>query len=161
MLWEVERILLELHNQNKHLDILLMENVTQVHNQKNKADFDKWCKSLTSMGYVNFCADLNAKDYGIPQNRNRCFMLSIYDPTGQVQYNFPKPIELTIRLGDILEKNVDECFYLDDEQVQRATYTEFEQGKIKNRLPEDDGGRNISRTLLARDYKDPKLVESP
>lgn len=73
LLWEVERLLREC----KELpQILLMENVPAVHGTKNKADFDKWLDCLKELGYKNFWQDLNAKNYGIPQNRQRCFMLS-------------------------------------------------------------------------------------
>lgn len=74
LLWEVKRILSEC----KELpQILLMENVPQVHSKKNIDNFEKWQNFLTSLGYKNYWQDLNAKDYGIPQNRNRCFMISI------------------------------------------------------------------------------------
>ena len=64
LLWEVERILNELPNEQLP-EVLLMENVPQVHSKKNKADFDAWLSFLSSKGYSNFWKDLNAKDYGI------------------------------------------------------------------------------------------------
>lgn len=74
LLWEVERLLNELDNLPQ---VLLMENVPQVHGKKNKPDFDKWIEFLKSKGYHNYWQDLNAKDYGVAQNRNRCFMVSL------------------------------------------------------------------------------------
>ena len=88
LLWEVKRILSEC----KELpQILLMENVPQVHSKKNIDNFEKWQNFLTSLGYKNYWQDLNAKDYGIPQNRNRCFMISILNSEGI--YSFPKKEE--------------------------------------------------------------------
>ena len=74
LLWEVERILDELENKPQ---VLLMENVPEVIGTKNVEHFNKWLAKLESLGYSNFFQILNAKDYGIPQNRRRCFMVSI------------------------------------------------------------------------------------
>lgn len=106
LLWEVERLLKECENLPQ---VLLMENVTQVHNKKNFADFKKWVECLEDLGYSNYYADLNAKDYGVPQNRNRTFMISIL---GNYYYQFPEPFKLQKRLKDILETDVDEKYYL-------------------------------------------------
>ena len=74
LLWEVERLL----NECEELpQVLLMENVPQVHSQDNMPDFQKWIDFLTSKGYSNYWQDLNARDFGVAQNRNRCFMVSI------------------------------------------------------------------------------------
>ena len=92
-----------------------MENVPQVHGKKNIADFEKWCECLRQLGYTNFWQDLNAKDYGIPQNRDRCFMVSIL---GDGEYLFPQPTKLTKLLKDMLEDSVDEKFYLSDALIK-------------------------------------------
>lgn len=55
-----------------------MENVPQVHGKKHMEDFEKWLKFLVSMGYRNYWQDLNAKDYGVAQNRNRTYMVSFF-----------------------------------------------------------------------------------
>ena len=94
-----------------------MENVTQVHGTKNKEHFDKWIEFLASKGYSNYWQDLNAKDFGIPQNRNRCFMVSIL---GDYAFTFPTAIPLTIRLSDMLEDTVDEKFYLSADYIDYA-----------------------------------------
>ena len=120
LLWEVERLLCEA----KELpQILLMENVPAVIGAKNMPDFEKWLKSLEELGYENHYQLLNAKDYGVPQNRNRCFMISIL---GGGHYEFPLPIPLNKRLKDVLEDEVDEKFYLSEtavEKLQRAELT--------------------------------------
>ena len=112
LLWEVERLLKEC---NELPQVLLMENVPQVHGKKNRASFDEWCAFLESLGYKNYWNDLNAKDYGIPQSRNRCFMVSLL---GDYSYEFPEPIELKLRLQDLLEDEVDEKYYLSDKMVK-------------------------------------------
>lgn len=113
MLWEVKRILNECDDNLPQ--ILLMENVPQCHGTKNKAEFDRWCEFLTSKGYTNVWKDMNAKDYGIPQNRNRCFMVSFL---GDYFYDFPAKQKLKLRLGDVLEQNVDESYYLNNSTVE-------------------------------------------
>lgn len=111
MLWEVERILTECKEKPQ---ILLMENVPQVHSQDNIEDFNKWQYSLEKMGYKNYWQDLIATDYGIPQTRNRCFMISIL---GDYNYTFPKPIPLKLKLKDMLEDKVDDKYYLSDKMI--------------------------------------------
>lgn len=111
MLWEVERILKECEILPQ---VLLMENVPQVHGKKNKEDFDSWCEFLVSLGYKNYWQDLNAKDYGVPQSRKRTFMISILNGA---DYKFPTPIPLEIKLQDLLEDEVDEKYFLTDRMV--------------------------------------------
>lgn len=112
LLWEVERLLDECEELPQ---VLLMENVPQVIGQKNIKDFQKWRSKLESLGYSNFVQLLNAKDYGIPQNRNRCFMVSIL---GDYHYTFPKKQKLEKKLKDMLEDKVDEKYYLSNEMIQ-------------------------------------------
>jgi len=112
MLWEVERILTECKEKPQ---ILLMENVPQVHGEGNKEDFNKWQLRLEELGYKNYWQDLIATDYGIPQTRNRCFMVSIL---GDYNYKFPKPVPLKLKLKDMLEDNVAEKYYLSEKMLQ-------------------------------------------
>ena len=108
LLWEVERILDECQNLPQ---VLLMENVVQVIGSKNIEDFHAWRSKLESLGYQNYVDVLNAKDYGIPQNRVRCFMISIL---GDYSYEFPQKQELHLVLKDLLEENVDEKYYVSE-----------------------------------------------
>lgn len=117
LLWEVERILTEIRDSNGELpQILFMENVPQVHGKKNINDFEKWLGFLESLGYTNYWQDLNAKNYGVAQNRNRCFMLSFL---GNYSYDFPQPIPLKKKLKDYLEDNVDEKYYINNEKAEK------------------------------------------
>lgn len=147
LLWEVERILNEC---DELPQVLLMENVTQVHSKKNIDHFKQWINFLESKGYSNYWKDINAKDFGIPQNRNRCFMVSIL---GNYNYKFPKPFELKSRLKDMLEDEVDEKYYLNDEQIKKINESTYTQNKRRIQQKE------WCDTLCARDYKDPKCVE--
>lgn len=115
MLWEVERILSECYELGTMPQILLMENVPQVHGTDNIKDFNKWQSRLEELGYKSYVQDLIATDYGIPQTRNRCFMVSIL---GDYSYTFPKPIPLKLKLKDMLEDNADEKYYLSDKMIR-------------------------------------------
>lgn len=113
LLWEVERLL----NETDELpQILLMENVPMVRRSENKRDFHRWVTFLENKGYECYIADLNAKDYGIPQSRARTFMVSIL---GNYSYEFPEPIPLELRLNDMLEDKVDEKYYLKGETIEQ------------------------------------------
>ena len=91
-----------------------MENVPEVIGAGNVKHFHKWLHKLESLGYCNFVEILNGKNYGIPQNRRRCFMVSIL---GDFAYDFPLKIKLKYRLKDFLEKSVDEKFYLSKKMI--------------------------------------------
>ena len=116
LLWEVERILNECKEKDSLPQVLLMENVPDVIGSKNYEDFMKWHVALENMGYQSYYKVLNAKDYGIPQNRERCFMISIL---GDYNYTFPRPIPLKLRLKDMLEEQVDEKYYLSQDKVDK------------------------------------------
>ena len=117
--------------------VLLQENVRALINSVNMPDFREWCSLLESHGYVNFLAPsfptvwgtdkrdkktvpgiLNAKHYGVPQNRERVYMVSIRtDLLGGTQYEFPRPFPLDKCIADVLEDNVDERFFLKPDSV--------------------------------------------
>lgn len=154
MLWEVERILDECEQLGNLPQILLMENVPDVIGSKNISHFAKWLEKLESLGYKCYWKVLNSKDYGVPQNRERCFMVSVL---GDYYYDFPQPIPLDIRLKNILEKEVDEKYYLSNKALQGAINTTFCSSKLENKIPKN----GVVPTLCARDYKDPKCVVEP
>lgn len=145
MLWEVERILSECYELGTMPQILLMENVPQVHSQDNLEDFNKWKYRLEELGYKNYFQDLIATDYGIPQTRNRCFMISIL---GDYSYTFPKPIKLEKKLKDLLEDNVDEKYYLSDKQIKDIQNWNAYEKPLENMEKIDKS--NISPTLTTR-----------
>lgn len=108
LLWEVERLLNEV---DELPQVLLMENVPEVISQKNKDSFSDWIAFLNSMGYKSKWEILNGTDFEIPQNRKRCFMVSVL---GDYYYDFPQKLGCTLRLKDLLEKNVSLEYYLSD-----------------------------------------------
>ena len=114
LLWEVERIFTECGDNLP--DILLMENVPQVHQDKNAEDFNSWTEFLRKKGYCNFCTDMNAKDYGVAQNRERCFMVSVLS-NAFVEFEFPESIPLEKVMKDYLENAVDEKYYINSKKA--------------------------------------------
>lgn len=146
LLWEVERILLELKEKGELPQVLLMENVPDVIGNKNYADFMEWYSALEEMGYQSYYKILNAKNYGIPQNRERCFMVSIL---GRYSYQFPKGIELKIKLKDVLEDRVDEKYYLSQKIIETFT----RRNEKENGFHFDANEREIAKTVTAGFYK--------
>lgn len=113
LLWEIERIFNEIKKEGGELpQVLLMENVTDLVETRFFDEFLKWEEYLSSLGYFNYYKVLNAKNYGVPQNRERVFMVSIL---GGYTYEFPKGKKLKLRLKDMLEEKVDEKYYLSND----------------------------------------------
>lgn len=135
--------------------VAIAENVKNITSKKFATQFETVLKSLEDAGYNNYWKVLNAKDYGIPQNRERVFIVSIRKDVDNELFEFPKPYKLEKRLKDFLESHVDEKYYLSDAQITRMKTTSYASGQINSRAVNENG---ISGTLCARDYKDPKCV---
>lgn len=120
LLWQVERLLKEckeLADKDSVYgmpQVLVMENVTEVHGYRNKAHFDEWVTFLEKLGYSNYLQDINAADYGVAQHRERCFMVSIL---GNYNFYFPTPIELNTVMADYLEDEVEEKYYIKSQKA--------------------------------------------
>ena len=112
LLWQVERLLTETAELPQ---ILLMENVPEVVGDKNIRDFAEWIAFLDRLGYKSKYQILNAKNYGIPQNRARCFMVSWL---GDFFYDFPEPVKLTRNFADMLESEVDTRYFLTNQECE-------------------------------------------
>ena len=97
---------------------LLQENVAALVSQKFMPDFQKWLDKLSSLGYVSRWARLNAKNYGVPQNRDRVFCISMRRDVA-FDYRFPEPFELKTRLEDVLEEEVSDRYFLKDDAVSK------------------------------------------
>ena len=146
MLWEVERILGELEEKPQ---ILLMENVPQVHSEDNKQDFLKWITRLEELGYQNYWQDLIATDYGIPQTRNCCFMVSIL---GEYSYSFPPKQPLKLKLKDLLEDNVPEKYYLSKKMLDycmgiNQKKSNFPRGERFKQSLNTTNNKNLANTI--------------
>lgn len=151
LLWEVERLLRELGDDLPQ--ILVMENVKQVIGKKNKRDFDLWREALTEMGYDSQYHVMNAKDYGVAQNRERCFMVSWL---GDYSYTFPDPIPLKKRLRDYLEDKVDDKYYLTEEQISTFVARTEEHKRNGNGFrfdPIDVGKDDSSAHTIREQYR--------
>lgn len=129
LLWEVQRLLSISIDDETLPKYLLMENVKNLISKKFKPFFDEWCKYLESLGYKNFYKALNAKDYGVPQNRERVFMISIRDDNAL--YQFPNGINLDTKLGDYLENDVDEKYYLSTKLINCFTDMKNRNGILR------------------------------
>lgn len=168
LLWEVERILDELDNKPQ---ILLMENVPEVIGEKNIDDFHKWENKLEQLGYKNYVEILNAKDYGIPQNRKRCFMVSVL---GEYAYNFAGKQKLHLKLKDMLEEQVDEKYYLSKKQINQISQWNSYENPLDNVMGQDsisptittriaesqDGGINASMKVYSEDLQNNTNIRS-
>ena len=129
LLWEVERLLNECESdvRFKLPQVLLMENVKNLLSAKHKPHFDKWCEYLETKGYKNYYQVMNAKNYGIPQNRERVFMVSVL---GNYKYTFPEPIELTTTMKDFIEDKVDDKYYITTEKARELVDKLIIGGKL-------------------------------
>lgn len=116
LLWDVGRLLSDAKERGRGPDVLLMENVDAILNKKNISEFNRWIEFLTNLGYTSSYKVLNAKDFGVPQNRKRCFMVS---SLGVRRFIFPEGFPLDRRLRDVLDDDVDESFYLSDDTVAK------------------------------------------
>lgn len=163
LLYECEKII-----EAKKPKYLLMENVKALVSKKFIGDFEEWLSYLESLGYKNYWKVLNAKNYGIAQNRERVFCVSIL---GEDTYEFPNGFKLEKRLKDFLEDSIEDKYYLSDEIQNRFKQTKVDDGEnnvIGTTAPEfrTIGQRDLvygnescaNGTLVATDYKQPKQI---
>ena len=113
LLWECRKAII-----TKKPKYLLLENVKALVGKKFIPYFNKWCYELEGYGYYNYWRVMNAKDYGVPQNRERVFLLSIRKDIDNSDFIFPKEFELTTCLKDVLEEAVDEKYYLSENSIE-------------------------------------------
>lgn len=146
LLWEVERLLKQIvYNNNELPQILFMENVKQVIGKGNMQDFQKWLDFLESIGYYNTYKVLNAKHYGVAQNRERCFMFSFLKSEfgEQPNYEFPEPFELNKRLKDYLEDDIPDNMYIKTEKAENLLSQLIENGTIVNTILRTEQNRIV------------------
>lgn len=142
LLWECKKII-----RHKKPKYLLLENVKNLISQKHKTHFDEWLKWLEKQGYTNSWEILNAKDFNIPQHRERVFVISILNEnthkeknnisTKVLQYKFPRKKELNKTIFDFLDKTVDKKYYLSEKGIE----------KMKRYTPKRDITDGICPTL--------------
>lgn len=132
---------------------VLWENVKNVLSKKHKHNFDNYINTMNILGYNSYYQVLNAKNYGIPQNRKRVFTVSIRKDIDNGEFIFPEKEELKLRLKDMLEDEVDEKYYLSEYQIENIKKSNFNTNKRRIQKKE------YCDTLCARDWKDPKCIQ--
>lgn len=133
LLLHVERLLTESVLYGTQPKYLLLENVKALVSKKFMPDFQRWLDKLEQLGYNNYWQILNAKDYGIPQNRERVFVVSIRKDVDTKGYKFPSPVPLEKRLKDMLEPCVDEKYYLSADKVEKLT-SQIKEKEVSNTI---------------------------
>ena len=122
-LWYCEAAIFELRPK-----YLLMGNVKNLVSKKFMPDFMQWYDVLQDLGYTNYWSIMNAKDYGVPQNRERVFMVSIRNDLGRESFIFPSPFKLERTLADVLEEDADKSFFLKDDMVEKFLRNNEKEG---------------------------------
>lgn len=172
LLYEVERLLVKAKENNNLPKYLLMENVDALVSKKYIDSFNDWINRLAGLGYNSYYKTINAKNTGVPQNRNRIFCVSILKNIDKMHFEFPKPFDLGYRLRDFLEtdEEVLEKYFLSDEVQRRLQITnpKFEKNVVDTTIGKDCtrfGQRDlvyqkdsIIGALTATDYKQPKQI---
>lgn len=149
LLWECQRVI-----ETKKPKYLLLENVKNLVGKKFKGDFDKWLEWLETQGYKNYWKVLNAKDFGVPQNRERVFVVSIRGP--HKEYTFPEGYDNGVRVKDILEKNVDRKYYIETERAENLIAQLAARGELEGeQVPCDSSikepkAKEISNCIISR-----------
>lgn len=126
--------------------ISIIENVKNLTSQRFRSQFDSILSEISELGYNNYWKILNAKDYGVPQNRERVFIVSIRKDIDKGNFIFPSPVTLNLKLKDILEDKVDDKFYLTENGIGRLI-------KKNNKLLKDCQNPSISSCLIAGYHK--------
>ena len=142
----------------------MYENVKNIVGKQFKDTFKMFTDELDEYGYNVYWKVLNAKDYGIPQNSERVYLIFIKKELDNGKFTYPEPFDNGMRLKDILEENVDEKFYISEDKVQRfLTNLNNEDALLYDACQVKREGKSreyndFCPTLTARDYKDPRLV---
>lgn len=144
LLYEVERLLYKSIMYNEQPKYLMLENVKNLVGKRFKSQFDEWLKRLEELGYNTYWKVLNAKNYGIPQNRERVFAISIRKDI-DTGYEFPVGFDNGKRLKDVLESEVDEKYYISESAVKRL----YNKGIWYHSIIQKHEEAELSNTLFA------------
>lgn len=149
LLWECRKAI-----EAKRPKYLLMENVKNLVSKKFTPYMKEWLRFLEGQGYSNYTKVLNAKDFGVPQNRERVFMVSIL---GDASSHFPKPLTLEKRLKDVLERDVDESFYL-SEKIVKTFLARNEKNKANGMNGNVFDSNGLCPTLTTNKGEGPRIL---
>lgn len=169
LLWENIRLLKMAKDDGTLPKYIMFENVKNLVGKKFINDFNNLLSVLDELGFNSYWKVLNAKNCGVPQNRERVFVISIRKDIDNGTFVFPKPFDTGIRLKDILDENVDEKYYLSEDVQSRFKFTSQDFSKnvigttkpISRTIGQRDlvySKESIMGTLVATDYKQPKQV---
>lgn len=149
---------------------VIWENVKNLLSKKHKHNFDSYLSIMESLGYNNYYQVLNAKDYGVPQNRERVYTISIRKDIDKENFKFPEKEELKLRLKDMLEDEVDEKYYLSDEIINKYMPNKDNKTNVIGNLIMDKWQDNMKRIYDIEKYSpsintmqggnlEPKIIE--
>lgn len=128
----------------------MLENVKAMVSSKYVGLFNVWQRELEKLGYANFGQVLNAKDFGVPQNRERIFLISIRIDDTEPKFFFPKPKPLEVCLADVLEEDVDEKYFLSDEMLARFCEKSLEEESEAQPEQQEDGEIDFEDFFVAQ-----------
>lgn len=142
--------------------VAIAENVKNLTSKKFAEQFKIVLESLEEAGYNNYCKVLNAKDYGIPQNRERVFIVSIRKDIDNGMFQFPEGFPLELRLKDMLEDEVDEQYYLSNVQIEKLHMKSNDALVYDKSMIGFEGNareyNDIMPTITSREWKEPRVV---
>jgi DNA (cytosine-5)-methyltransferase 1 len=153
LLWNNIKLLEKAKKNNKSPKYVMFENVKNLVSKSFINDFNDLIEVMSELGFNTYWNILNGKECGIPQNRERVFVICIRKDIDTRLFDFPIPFDNGLRLRDLLDDVVDEKYYISNEKVEKILNSTFIQEKL--RIQNTD---STCSTLLARDYKDPKCV---
>lgn len=150
LLWEIERLLLVAEPKPKYL---IMENVPTLVGKKYLAHFHEWLAFLATLGYQNYYQVMNAKDYGVAQNRKRLILVSIL---GNELFTFPKKTKMTKKLIDYLDPEVDDKYFVSPSNLVYYTDMKDRNGFVRgNRFKPHRSDAKYAHTLTTGNGKSP------
>lgn len=111
---------------------VVWENVKNILSNKHRHNFDSYIETMDKLGYNSYYEVLNSKDYGIPQNRERVYTVSIRKDIDKRNFAFPEKQELKLRLKDLLENQVDKKYYLSEKSINHYNRDFGSKGKLQD-----------------------------
>lgn len=172
LLWETVRLLKKSKDNNTLPKYIMIENVKNLVSKKFIGDFNNLLEIFDDLGFNSYWTIINGKNCGVPQHRERVFVIAIRKDVDTHKYEFPIPFDTGIRLKDVLEKNVDEKYYLSDIAIKKLKLFDEVKGndiKVAGSLNPDKNVQDktrilytngLSQALRATDYKDPVKIIS-
>ena len=172
LLWENIKLLKKAKDNNTLPKYIMFENVKNLASKKFAEHFNSLIEVLDELGFNSYWSVINGKDCGVPQNRERVFVISIRKDIDTGKYAFPTPFDTGVKLKDILEDTVDEKYYLSNVATKKFKLFSESKGtdiKVAGSLNPDKNvqdrvrvldAEGVSQGLRATDYKDPVKIIS-